>query len=70
MSDRKPPKQSRTDKVYTALSGEDEFSVFSVSPEAQKPLVELETNKPEGQAEDTPLSYSSFVRMLRKIFRE
>ncbi|MDY7231670.1 hypothetical protein [Hyalangium rubrum] len=66
MSNQKPPPKSRADKVYTALQGDDEFSVFSVDPDARKPMVDLglkETVNPVA----TPLS-RSIVRLFRKIF--
>lgn len=67
MPERKPP-PSRADKVYTALQGDDEFSVFSVDPDARKPMVDLglkENVKPVA----TPIS-RSIVRLFRKIFGE
>jgi hypothetical protein len=70
MSDQqKPPPNSRAGKVYTALQGDDEFSVFSVDPEARKPpKVELGL-KDNVNAVSTPLS-RSIVRLFRKIFGE
>ena len=44
----KAPPNSRAAKVFTALEGDDEFSVFSVDPESRKPKVEL---GPQGQRE-------------------
>jgi hypothetical protein len=66
MSDFKQPKQTRAEKAYVSLQGEDEFSVFSVEAKAQKPPVKLEA-QPTGQPEPTPLSRSLGQR-LRKIF--
>jgi hypothetical protein len=69
MSDQqKPPPNTRAGKVYTALQGDDEFSVFSVDPEARKPKVELSL-KDNVNAVSTPLS-RSIVRLFRKIFGE
>ncbi|WP_224249910.1 hypothetical protein [Hyalangium gracile] len=65
---RKPPSNTRAEKVYTALGGDDEFSVFSVDPEARKPKVELGLKDNE-KAVATPLS-RSIVRLFRKIFGE
>ena len=53
-------------KALTALDGDDEFSVFSVSPMARKPPVELKETT-TGRPEDTPVS-NSVVRFFRKIF--
>lgn len=67
MSDhQKPPPNTRAGKVYTALQGDDEFSVFSVDPDARKPKVELGANE-NVAAVATPLS-RSIVRLFRKIF--
>ena len=66
MSNYKPPPKTRSDKVFTALQGDDEFSVFSVDPESRKPMVNLaekETVNPVA----TPLS-RSIVRLFRKVF--
>jgi hypothetical protein len=68
MDNDRPSPKSRVGKVYTALQGDDEFSVFSVDPDARKPMVELamkETVNPVA----TPLS-RSIVRLFRKIFGE
>jgi len=68
MSNHKPPPKGRAEKVYTALQGDDEFSVFSVDPDAKKPMVDLamrDTVDPVA----TPLS-RSIVRLFRKIFGE
>jgi hypothetical protein len=68
MSNQKPPPKGRAGKVYTALQGDDEFSVFSVDPDARKPMVDLaakETVNPVA----TPLS-RSIVRLFRKVFGE
>jgi hypothetical protein len=66
MSNHKPPPKTRSDKVFTALQGDDEFSVFSVDPEAQKPKVDL-ASKDTVNAVATPLS-RSIVRLFRKVF--
>ncbi len=58
----------RARKVFNALDGEDEFSVFSVEPGARKPLVEIKAAEADnGRPEDTRAS-RSFVRFFRKIF--
>jgi hypothetical protein len=62
----KAPPNSRASKVFSAIEGDDEFSVFSVDPEARKPKVELGANQ-EVKAVATPLS-RSVVRLFRKIF--
>jgi hypothetical protein len=66
MSNQKPPPPSRADKVYTALRGDDEFSVFSVDPLANKPKVEL-AMKDTVNPVATPLS-RSILRLFRKVF--
>jgi len=68
MSNQKPPPKSHASKVYTALQGDDEFSVFSVDPDAKKPLVDL-ASKDTVNAVATPLS-RSIVRLFRKVFGE
>jgi hypothetical protein len=65
MPDTKHPRQTRAEKAFTSLHGDDEFSVFSVEPAPKRP-VELEA-KPTGQPEPTALS-RSIVHKLRKIF--
>jgi len=58
--------------VMTALDGDDEFSVFSVDPEAlkKKPLVKLDNDDAStGRPDDTRVS-RSVVRFFRKIFGE
>ncbi len=67
MSDHeRPPRDSRAGKVYTALQGDDEFSVFSVDPRARKPKVDLSLNE-SVKPVATPLS-RSIVRLFRKVF--
>jgi hypothetical protein len=66
MSNQKPPPKTRSDKVFTALQGDDEFSVFSVDPDARKPKVDL-AMKDTVNPVATPLS-RSIVRLFRKIF--
>jgi len=68
MSNQKPPPPSRSAKVFTALQGDDEFSVFSVDPESRKPMVNL-AEKETVNAVATPLS-RSIVRLFRKVFGE
>jgi hypothetical protein len=68
MPNDKPPPKSRAGKVYTALQGDDEFSVFSVDPDARKPMVDL-AMKDTVNPVATPLS-RSIVRLFRKIFSE
>jgi hypothetical protein len=65
---QKPPPNTRAGKVFAALEGDDEFSVFSVAPEARKPKVELGL-KEDVKPVATPLS-RSIVRLFRKIFGE
>ncbi|WP_224366582.1 hypothetical protein [Hyalangium versicolor] len=62
----KPPPPSRASKVQSALDGDDEFSVFSVDPEARKPKVELGLKENVAPVA-TPLS-KSVLRLFRKIF--
>jgi hypothetical protein len=62
----KAPSTTRADKVFTALDGDDEFSVFSVAPESRKPKVELGL-KDNVNPVATPLS-RSVLRLFRKIF--
>jgi hypothetical protein len=62
----KRPPATRADKVFSHLGGDDEFSVFSVDPEARKPMVELGLKENEKQVA-TPLS-RSVLRLFRKIF--
>jgi hypothetical protein len=62
----KAPPNTRAGKVFTALDGDDEFSVFSVDPEARKPKVELGL-KENVTPVATPLS-RSVLRLFRKIF--
>ncbi len=70
MSDQKPTRGNPSRKALTALDGNDEFSVFSVEPEARKPLVDLKENAMgRGRPDDTRVS-RSVVRFFRKIFGE
>jgi hypothetical protein len=62
----KAPPNTRAAKVFSALDGDDEFSVFSVDPESRKPKVELSL-KDNVNAVATPLS-RSVLRLFRKIF--
>jgi hypothetical protein len=64
--DSKPQNPSRAAKVYAALQGDDEFSVFSVDP--RRPMVDLNL-KENVTPVATPLS-RSIVRLFRKIFGE
>ncbi len=66
MSDSKPTRGNASRKALNALGGDDEFSVFSVEPEAQRPPVALEQDT-QGRPEDTAVSFS-VVRFFRKIF--
>jgi hypothetical protein len=68
MSDQKPPRGNASRKALNALEGDDEFSVFSVSPAAKRPPVDLQDDT-QGRPDDTPVSFS-VVRFFRKIFRE
>ncbi len=65
MSD-KPTRGNASRKALTSLDGQDEFSVFSVEPEAQHPPVKLEEDT-RGRPDDTAVSFS-VVRFFRKIF--
>lgn len=64
----KPPPATHSAKALHAHEGDDEFSVFSVDPEARKPMVELGLKDNE-KAVATPLS-RSVLRLFRKIFGE
>ncbi|AKJ05068.1 hypothetical protein ATI61_102139 [Archangium gephyra] len=66
MSEQKPTRGNASRKALNALGGDDEFSVFSVEPEAQKPPVALEEDT-RGRPDDTAVSFS-VVRFFRKIF--
>ncbi|MFY0523896.1 hypothetical protein ACN28I_12250 [Archangium gephyra] len=66
MSDQKPTRGNASRKAISALDGNDEFSVFSVEPEAQRPPVALEQDT-QGRPDDTAVSFS-VVRFFRKIF--
>ena len=68
MSDHRPNTADRARKVFTALEGADEFSVFSVDPEAHKPLVKLEDDGAATGRPDDARASSSVVRFFRKIF--
>jgi hypothetical protein len=70
MAGHKNNSGDRSRKVLNALDGADEFSVFSVEPEARKPLVNIESETvATGRPEDTPVSHT-VIRFLRKIFRD
>jgi len=71
MADPKNNSGNRARKVFNALDGADEFSVFSVDPEShKKPLVKLEDDSgATGRPDDTRVS-RSVVRFFRKIFGE
>ena len=62
----KPPATTQSGKALTAFEGDDEFSVFSVDPDARKPMMDLGFKDTE-KAVATPLS-RSIVRLFRKIF--
>ncbi|HYI02101.1 hypothetical protein [Hyalangium sp.] len=62
----KAPPTTRAAKVFSALEGDDEFSVFSMDP--RRPMVDLSL-KEEVKPVATPLS-RSIVRLFRKIFSE
>ena len=66
MSDQKPTRGNASRKALTSIDGHDEFSVFSVEPEAQRPPVALEQDT-QGRPDETPVSFS-VVRFFRKIF--
>ncbi|OJH38132.1 hypothetical protein [Cystobacter ferrugineus] len=70
MSNQKPTRGNRSRKAITALDGNDEFSVFSVEPEAYRDPVDLGKGADmRGRPEDTAAT-SSVVRFLRRIFGE
>jgi hypothetical protein len=69
MSNQKPTRGNRSRKAITAIDGNDEFSVFSVDPEAYRPPVDLGKSDSQGSPEDTPMT-SSVVRFFRRIFGE
>ncbi|WNG18818.1 hypothetical protein [Cystobacter fuscus] len=71
MSNQKPPTRgNRSRKAITALDGNDEFSVFSVEPEAYRDPVDLgRGGDTRGRPEDTAAT-SSVVRFFRRIFGE
>jgi hypothetical protein len=68
MSDPKNKSGNRARKVFNALDGADEFSVFSVDPEShKKPMVKLDDDGATGRPDDARAS-KSVVRFFRKIF--
>ena len=68
MSDHKNNSANRARKVFNALDGADEFSVFSVDHEANKPLVKLEDDAAATGRPDDARASNSVVRFFRKIF--
>ncbi|RJS21891.1 hypothetical protein DRW03_16310 [Corallococcus sp. H22C18031201] len=69
--------ESRANKLARAFDGEDEFSIFSVDPDARKLKVELTGKKqedappppaPENPAEQ-PSEEGAFMRLFRKMFK-
>jgi hypothetical protein len=62
---RNPPK-TRTEKVITAIEGDDEFSVASVDPDS-RPSLELRPRETQGRTESTG-HRGTLWRMFRKIF--
>lgn len=63
-----PPKKTRSEKVVTAIEGDDEFSVASVDPMVrQRKLTELNpkrlNNKPEATHNERTV-----WRLFRKLF--
>jgi hypothetical protein len=68
MSNQKPNRGNASRKALNAIEGDDEFSTYSVSPEARRPPVDLQDDT-QGRPDDTPVSFS-VVRFFRKIFRE
>ncbi len=70
MSNQKPTRGNRSRKAITALDGNDEFSVFSVEPEAYREPVDLgKAGDERGRPEDTAAT-GSVVRFFRRIFGE
>jgi hypothetical protein len=68
MAAHKNNSTERARKVINALDGADEFSVFSVDPEANKPLVNIESEAvATGRPENTRVSHT-VIRFFRKIF--
>ncbi|PTL78252.1 hypothetical protein [Vitiosangium sp. GDMCC 1.1324] len=65
-ADPKSKRGNASRKALNALEGDDEFSVFSVDPDAYKPPVSLKDDT-QGRPDDTRAT-SSVVRFLRKIF--
>lgn len=69
MSNQNPPRGNRSRKAMTSIDGNDEFSVFSVDPRAQRAPVDLGKSDTQGRPEDTAVT-SSVVRFFRRIFGE
>ncbi|HEX8538428.1 MAG TPA: hypothetical protein VF664_13250 [Cystobacter sp.] len=70
MSNQKPTRGNRSRKAITALDGNDEFSVFSVDPEAYRVPVDIgKGGETQGRPEETAAT-SSVVRFFRRIFGE
>lgn len=61
------PLKSRSEKVFTAIEGDDEFSVASVDPELRKPAVDLTPKGTGGKVQATQ-DERKLWRLFRKIF--
>lgn len=62
---RSPPK-SRSEKVITAIEGDDEFSIASVDPDS-RPSLELRPSETSSRSESTG-HRGTLWRLFRKIF--
>jgi hypothetical protein len=61
------PLKTRSEKVFTAIEGDDEFSVASVDPDLRKPSVDLSPNATSGKVQATQ-DERKLWRLFRKIF--
>lgn len=59
--------KTRSEKVITAIDGDDEFSVASVDPEVRRHLLELKPVETAGKVQATGDSRKIW-RLFRKIF--
>ncbi len=66
ITSRLPPK-SRSEKVIVALEGDDEFSIASVDPDNDRPVVEL-APKDVPSAPEATGDRRTVWRLFRKIF--
>ncbi len=66
MSDR--PMKTRSEKVFTSIEGDDEFSVASVDPDLRKsPSLDLSPKATAGRIQATQ-DERKLWRLFRKIF--